>query len=125
MSLKASLGHTCTGPRTASALIDIAWRKAKNEGLTPLYCAEFRLSPFGAPRDHPVTFDASESYDPDGEIAEYVWDFGDGTTATGRRVEHVFPQRRQYQVTLTVIDDDGAENRTVRTVTVDGCDTCG
>lgn len=87
--------------------------------------AEFRVSPFAAPRDYPVTFDASESYDPDGEIAEYRWDFGDGTAATGIRVDHVFPQRREYQVTLTVIDDDRAENRTVRTVIVSGCDTCG
>lgn len=87
--------------------------------------AEFHLSPFGAPRDFPVTFDASKSYDPDGEIAEYRWDFGDGTVATGMRVDHVFPERTTYRVTLTVIDDEGAENKTVRAVIVDGCDTCG
>ena len=58
--------------------------------------AEFHYSPYGAPRDHPITFDASDSYDPDGSIAEYVWDFGDGTTARGVRVEHVFPQRLEY-----------------------------
>jgi len=87
--------------------------------------AEFHYSPYGAPRDHPITFDASDCYDPDGSIAEYVWEFGDGTTANGVRVEHIFPQRLEYEVTLTVIDDDGTENKTVRTVIVEGCDTCG
>jgi len=87
--------------------------------------AEFHLSAFGAPRDFPVTFDASKSYDPDGEIAEYRWDFGDGTVAMGMRVDHVFPERTTYLVTLTIIDDEGAENKTVRAVIVDGCDTCG
>jgi PKD repeat protein len=87
--------------------------------------AEFHYSPYGAPRDHPVAFDASHSYDPDGSIVEYLWDFGDGTAARGVRVEHVFPQRLEYRVTLTIIDDDGAENKSARTVVVAGCDTCG
>jgi len=87
--------------------------------------AEFHYSPYGAPRDHPIAFDASESFDPDGSIVEYRWDFGDGSTALGVRVEHTFPQRLEYQVTLTVVDDDGTENRSVRTVLVAGCDTCG
>lgn len=88
--------------------------------------ADFRISPFGAPRDYPVQFDASESYDPDGEIVSYLWDFGDGVTAEGMNVEHIFPrQQTEYLVTLTVVDDDGAVNNSVRTVVVLGCDTCG
>ncbi len=88
--------------------------------------ADFRISPFGAPRDYPVQFDASESYDPDGEIVSYHWDFGDGASAEGMNVEHIFPQQQtEYMVTLTVIDEDGAANNSVRTVVVLGCDTCG
>jgi len=88
--------------------------------------ADFRISPFGAPRDYPVQFDASESYDPDGEIISYVWDFGDGATDEGMNVEHIFPQQQtEYLVTLTIIDEDGAANSSVRTVVVLGCDTCG
>ncbi len=87
--------------------------------------AEFHVSPYGAPRDHPVTFDASSSYDLDGTIVEYGWDSGDGSSATGARVEHIFPQRLEYHVTLTVRDDDGTENSAARTVVVAGCDTCG
>lgn len=88
--------------------------------------ADFRYSPYGAPRDFPVAFDASLSEDPDGEIVSYSWDFGDGTTASGAHVQHLFPRSHaEYLVTLTVTDDDGAENRTARTVWVLGCDTCG
>ena len=88
--------------------------------------ADFRISPFGAPRDYPVQFDASESNDPDGEIVSYLWDFGDGASAEGMTVEHVFPQQQtEYLVTLTVIDDNGAANSSIRKVVVLGCDTCG
>lgn len=88
--------------------------------------ADFRITPFGAPRDYPVQFDASESDDPDGEITSYLWDFGDGASAEGMNVEHVFPQQQtEYLVTLTVIDDSGAANSSIRKVVVLGCDTCG
>jgi PKD repeat protein len=88
--------------------------------------ADFRISPFGAPRDYPVQFDASESNDPDGVIVTYIWDFGDGESDEGMNVEHIFPQQQtEYLVTLTVIDDSGATNSSMRKVVVLGCDTCG
>lgn len=88
--------------------------------------ADFRISPFGAPRDYPVHFDASNSEDPDGAIVNYIWDFGDGESAEGMTVEHVFPQQQtEYLVALTVVDDSGATNSSIRKVVVLGCDTCG
>ncbi|MFC2083089.1 PKD domain-containing protein, partial [Candidatus Bipolaricaulota bacterium] len=52
--------------------------------------------------------------------------FGDGDTAEGMNVEHIFPQQQtEYLVTLTVIDESGAANSSIRTVAVLGCDTCG
>ena len=131
-STEATVVHTFDEKGTYRVLLDVVDREGNTTRdelvvrvLNRIPHAEFHVSPFGAPRDYPVTFDASKSYDTDGEIAEYRWDFGDGTGANGLRVDHVFPQRQEYRVTLTVIDDDGAENRTARTVIVSGCDTCG
>jgi len=65
-----------------------------------------------------VAFNASESYDPDGNISEYIWDFGDGTTAYGKIVEHVFNSSGMYTVALTVVDDRGMKNTTVKVIPV-------
>ena len=58
--------------------------------------------------DDEITFDGSSSYDPDGEIVEWFWDFGDGTTETGVTVTHSYPDPDIYFVELMVTDDDGA-----------------
>jgi parallel beta-helix repeat protein len=50
-----------------------------------------------------VGFDAQESFDDVG-IAQYLWDFGDGTIASGPAVIHTYNQTGNFTVTLTVID---------------------
>ncbi len=52
--------------------------------------------------------DGSLSRDDDGRIVSYVWDLGDGTTATGAMVAHTYRAPGLFTVTLTVTDDDGA-----------------
>ncbi len=51
-------------------------------------------------------FDASGSSDADGNIAEYRWDFGDGTTGSGVTTSHQFGEGT-FPVTLTTVDDQG------------------
>ncbi len=65
-----------------------------------------------------ITFNASGSYDPDGIIVSYFWDFGDGTNATGIIVEHSYADDESYTVTLTVTDDDGATDTATAIKTV-------
>ncbi len=52
-------------------------------------------------------FDGFASPDPDGDITEYQWDFGDGTGAFGPIAEHTYGAPGLYQATLTVTDRDG------------------
>ncbi|MBN2495811.1 MAG: right-handed parallel beta-helix repeat-containing protein [Deltaproteobacteria bacterium] len=56
----------------------------------------------------PATFDASGSFDPDGTIISYHWDFGDGHSDDGMVVQHAFADGTDRTVTLTVTDDDNA-----------------
>jgi len=65
-----------------------------------------------------IYFNASQSYDPDGYIVSYYWDFGDGANATGITVEHSYAENGTYTVTLTVTDDDGATDNVTATKTV-------
>jgi serine protease len=68
--------------------------------------------------DEAVTLDASRSGDPDGTIERYEWDLGDGTTATGETVTHTWTARGEYEVTLTVTDDEGATDEGTRSLEV-------
>ncbi len=54
-----------------------------------------------------VTFNASNSYDPDGTIVNYSWDFGDDQTGSGKVVTHTYTTFGNYTVTLNVTDNDG------------------
>ncbi|MFV2092354.1 MAG: PKD domain-containing protein, partial [Hyphomicrobiales bacterium] len=58
----------------------------------------------------PVNFDAAASRDPDGGLVAYVWDFGDGQSATGLQPLHTYRIAGKYTVTLTVSDDTGLAN---------------
>ena len=57
--------------------------------------------------DGGILFDASPSYDRDGFIVLYEWDFGDGTNSQKVVVAHAYNESGTYDVTLTITDDDG------------------
>jgi len=54
-----------------------------------------------------VSFDGTGSYDTDGSIRTYYWDFGDGNTSTGAQANHTFADVGKYNVVLTVTDEKG------------------
>lgn len=63
-------------------------------------------------------FEGSRSYDPDGNITSFHWDFGDGNTEYGQTVLHTFKIQGSYHVILTVTDELGSsidDPLTVRT----------
>jgi len=54
-----------------------------------------------------ILFDASDSYDPDGTINGYLWDFGDETNNSDMISPHVYTTKGAYTVTLIIVDNDG------------------
>lgn len=65
-----------------------------------------------------LSVNGAGSTDPDGTIASYAWNFGDGTTGTGVSATHSYATAGTYQVTLTVTDDRGGSATDTASVTV-------
>lgn len=57
-----------------------------------------------------ISFDGRNSFDSDGQIIGFSWDFGDGGKDDGQTVVHAFADPGQYVVTLTVQDDAAVAN---------------
>ena len=66
-----------------------------------------------------VTCDGTLSYDEDGKIVEYIWDFGDGTRGLGPIVSHTYATGGIYQIRLQVFDDQGLSDQRETQVRVD------
>jgi len=64
------------------------------------------------------TFNASFSVDPDGQIVNFSWDFGDGQKARGMVVSHNYSAAGNFTITLTVTDDEGGTNSSSQTLMV-------
>ena len=66
----------------------------------------------------PMEFSSAGSWDPDGEIASYWWDFGDGNISNVPNPLHIYAAAGVYNVTLTIADDAGALETGTLTMTV-------
>lgn len=78
--------------------------------------------PYSASVNQSIAFSSSGSTDPDGSIASYSWNFGDGNSSAQANPSHSYTSVGNYNVTLTVVDDKGASNSatTTASVTSDG-----
>jgi len=85
------------------------------EGIPPV--GAFSI-PQNASSNQTIVFDASGSYDPDGMIVSYQWDFGDGVTAVGENPTHSYQSPGEYTVTLTVTDNAGMTFSTSQVVSI-------
>lgn len=54
-----------------------------------------------------VTFNGTSSTDPNGDIVEYNWSFGDGSDGTGMLTAHTYTRNGVYIANLTVTDNTG------------------
>lgn len=68
-----------------------------------------------------VEVDGSGSFDPDGRIVLYRWDFGDGTEEVegpSPTASHVYREEGVYRLDLEVVDNDGEEDEASTVVTI-------
>jgi nitrous oxidase accessory protein NosD len=92
-----------------------------NQDVYPL------MTPYGLPHanitfiinDKSVIFNASFSYDYNGIITEYQWQFGDGNNGTGVLVNHPYSDYGTYAVSLTVVDNEGSSNTTIQYISLE------
>jgi PKD repeat protein len=97
-----------TSTHHSFAEVQISSIKIEFPELPPV--ASFTYTPENPVVGEEITFDASSSYDPDGgTIVEYSWNFGDGniTETEDKVVPHTYTKAGEYNVTLTVKDNDG------------------
>jgi len=68
-----------------------------------------------------IMFDGTGSSDSksDQESLTYLWDFNDGNTSNQSKVEYAYSRHRTYIVTLTVTDNDGANQSSLLYITIE------
>ena len=102
-------------PRSASIRLVPVGVVIPASGLVPA----FTFTPSSAEDHENVVFDATTSRSTGlSPIADYRWDFGDGTTGRGPTVSHAFPTAGTYSVTLTLVDTLGRTASLTRAYTV-------
>ncbi len=85
--------------------------------------ASFWISPDLKMKKRKLTIHGAGSLDPDGQIANYVWSFGDGGHLEGSAATRIHRYRRpgEYLVTLAVTDDEGCSTEQVYTGQTASC----
>ncbi|KAF5438187.1 PKD repeat-containing protein [Candidatus Methanophagaceae archaeon] len=94
------------------------WNVTLKENQPPV--ANFTYSPSNPIVAQSITFNASNSTDPDGNITKYEWTFGDGniTNTTESITTYSYASAGTFTVNLTVTDDDGAINTTTKEIVI-------
>ena len=118
------IGHAYSTPGTYQATLTVTDRRwARSTASVTITVREtnalpvagFSVSPSPAYPRQTVRFDAGASYDPDGQIVSYVWEYGDGTSGSGVMTSYRYDAQGVYEVVLTLRDNDGG----VRTATTE------
>lgn len=106
--------HAYTSPGTYTVTLEVT----DDEGFLGTTSTELTVRDPGAPvadfdvspgpwfSGDPITF-TDASTDPDGIITSWSWDFGDGATSSLPSPTHTYATGGDYEVSLTVADDDG------------------
>ena len=121
--------HIYTAPGTYTATLTVI----DNQGATDTDTAVVMIGggggnqvpvaeangPYSGAAGRRITFSSAGSMDPDGSIASYSWNFGDGTPPVMQaNPQHIYAAPGTYTATLTVTDNQGATDTDTAQVTV-------
>lgn len=127
--------YQLTSANAITRLADLAFTGTTASLTAPPQSITLLVFPTGTPNTPPVAmasatptsgiapltvnFSAAGSNDPDGSIASYSWNFGDGTAlGTTATVSHVYQSAGTYTAVLTVTDNRGAKSTAQVVITV-------
>ncbi len=113
--------YSSTGSYTVLLTATNSWGSntiSRRINCTSAPIADFTYSPEKIRPLDKITFDASPSHVTVGSITSYHWDFDDKTTADGIITQHSYQEAGEYNVTLTVVDNYGNSNSTIKKVSV-------
>lgn len=99
-------------PETGEKVVDIILEKPNQKPN-----AGFDFSPSDPKVGQTVKFEV-ESEDPDGEIVDYNWSFGDGSATSIKEPDHRYSRKGKFSVELTVTDDSGATDSVQKQIKV-------
>jgi PKD repeat protein len=113
--------HQSTEPRAVNGLFDIgAYELAGGTPANQPPIAALTATPVSGYVPLTVTFSATGSYDPDGTIASYAWEFGNGGTGSGVAPTLTYNGTGTFTALLRVTDNAGATSSVTRTIQVNG-----
>ena len=108
------------GSLTAIGNYDVGAFEITKENKPPV--ASFSLTSATGTPPLLVSFDGRASTDPDGQIKNFNWIFGDGASGTGSTTSHVYQSAGSYQVKLEVDDGAGGKATALDTLEITNAD---
>src|SRR3989441_440968 len=115
-TFNVTLNVTDNNALNGTAYHDVVVQAAPPGPVPPV--ADFTVNPLRVNPGVSVTFDASTSFDPDGMIVSYTWEFGDSTGGTGVVATHAYANPGVFSVNLSVIDNQALSSSATHQVTV-------